>query len=89
MKPLAENIHMVSFTVAIPNKDKTGIIDTVDIKVPCEYDFELHEWLLTSEACRKIDNTKLSYMYLHDSITKEEYEALWLKLKLNLTDLDK
>lgn len=70
---IENNIEMVDFTIVIPNKTKSGILKEIQIKIPCYYDNECKEYLLTSNAVKIIDYTKAMYMLIENVISLEEY----------------
>lgn len=52
------------FEVLVPNLDGTAVAEKVTVTVPVEWDEELKEWLLTSEAHQVIEDTKARHMGL-------------------------
>lgn len=74
--------ELLEFDVTIPNKDRTAILKTVKTLIPCEYDEELKDWLLTEQGVKKIDFTKAIHMLLNDVITREEFYNLIQKMDL-------
>jgi putative zinc finger/helix-turn-helix YgiT family protein len=57
-------IELTDFEVAIPNADRTRIVETITIKVPIERDLATGEEILTTEALDLIETTQARYMGL-------------------------
>lgn len=57
-------IELTDFEVAIPNADRTRIVDTVTIRIPIERDEITGEEILTTEALDLIETAQARYMGL-------------------------
>src|ERR1700730_17096970 len=55
-------VEFTDFKVAIPNAERTEIVETVTIQVPIERDPVTGEEILTGEALDLIENTQARYM---------------------------
>jgi transcriptional regulator with XRE-family HTH domain len=58
------NIKNEEFEVLVPKADGTGIAEKVMVTAPVQWDDELQDWLMTSEAHQIIDDTKARHMGL-------------------------
>jgi len=52
------------FDVSIPDLSGEAVAEVVTIHVEMEWDEELHQWLITPDGMRKIDDTKARHMGL-------------------------
>jgi putative zinc finger/helix-turn-helix YgiT family protein len=57
-------IEFTDFEVAIPNADRTRVVETITIQVPIERDPSTGEEILTTEALDLIETTQARYMGL-------------------------
>jgi putative zinc finger/helix-turn-helix YgiT family protein len=57
-------VKETDFEVAIPNAERTAIVERITIRVPVEYDVATGEELLTPEALDLIEDTQARYMGL-------------------------
>jgi transcriptional regulator with XRE-family HTH domain len=58
------HIELIDFEVAIPNADRTKIVETIVIQVPVQRDPRTGEEILTAEALDLIENTQARHMGL-------------------------